>query len=92
MAMISTKSWRGFNANGSERIGDFTVNTVASGQQLAPGIGMASNGDFAIAFEMTTTATATTKFMRARFTAMVILAPRTLPLTATPAANNIFRP
>lgn len=42
---------RGFNANGTQRIADFTVNTVAAGQQLAPGIGMAPNGNFAIAFE-----------------------------------------
>lgn len=42
---------RAFNANGSERISDFTVNSEASGQQRFPSVATAPNGRFAVAFE-----------------------------------------
>ena len=42
---------RGFNANGSQKFADFTVNSVASGQQLKPGIAMAAEGDFVVVWE-----------------------------------------
>lgn len=41
---------RGFNADGSESIAQFTVNSSSSGQQIAPSIAMAANGDFVVAF------------------------------------------
>lgn len=42
---------RAFNANGSVPINDFTVNSKADGQQLAPGIGVSGNGNFVVSFE-----------------------------------------
>lgn len=42
---------RGFNADGSQRFGDMTVNSVGDGQQLKPAIGMDGGGRFAIAWE-----------------------------------------
>ncbi len=39
---------RGFTASGATRIADFTVNTVASGQQLTPVIAMNPSGNFAV--------------------------------------------
>ena len=42
---------RGFNADGSERFADITVNSQPSGQQLNPAIGMNSDGDFVITWE-----------------------------------------
>ncbi|MHA1376611.1 MAG: C25 family cysteine peptidase, partial [Promethearchaeota archaeon] len=37
---------RGFNADGTQKFADFTVNSVATGQQYKPDIAMAPNGDF----------------------------------------------
>ncbi len=42
---------RGFNADGSERFSDFTINSVAAGQQLKPQIAMAANGSFVVVWE-----------------------------------------
>ncbi len=42
---------KGFASDGSERIAEFTVNSVAPGQQLNPAIGMNQSGTFYIAFE-----------------------------------------
>jgi Calcineurin-like phosphoesterase len=42
---------RGFNANGSQRIADFTVNSVADGQQLWPAIAMDGSGRFVVAWQ-----------------------------------------
>jgi ABC-type transport system involved in cytochrome c biogenesis ATPase subunit len=42
---------RGFNANGSQKFADKTVNSISSGQQLKPKVAMASNGDFVVVWE-----------------------------------------
>ncbi len=42
---------RGFAPDGSERIAEFTVNSVATGEQRDPAIAMAPDGRFAIAWE-----------------------------------------
>ncbi len=42
---------RGFHADGSERLGDFTVNSISKGQQLKPDIAIALNGDFIIVWQ-----------------------------------------
>ncbi len=42
---------KGYTADGKERIPEFTVNTVGTGQQLNPSIGMNQSGTFFIAFE-----------------------------------------
>jgi len=42
---------RGFNADGSERLSEFTVNSIGSGQQLKPAIAMAPSGDFVVVWE-----------------------------------------
>jgi uncharacterized protein YxeA len=42
---------RGFNANGTQKFAQFTVNSVSRGQQFKPAIGMAPNGDFVVAWE-----------------------------------------
>ncbi|WP_308366041.1 MULTISPECIES: metallophosphoesterase [unclassified Microbulbifer] len=42
---------RAFNADGRERLHDFTVNSTADGQQRAPGVGVDAVGNFVIAFE-----------------------------------------
>ncbi len=42
---------RGFAPDGSERFAEFTVNSVATGQQRDPAIAMAPDGRFAIAWE-----------------------------------------
>jgi hypothetical protein len=42
---------RGFDATGTVRIGQFTVNTAADGQQLRPAIAMNQSGDFVIAWQ-----------------------------------------
>lgn len=42
---------RGFNANGSQRIADFAVNSVADGQQIRPAIAMDGSGRFVIAWQ-----------------------------------------
>lgn len=42
---------RGFTATGAQRIARFTVNTVSSGQQYEPGLGMRNDGGFAVAWE-----------------------------------------
>ena len=42
---------RGFYAGGTERIGDFTVNSEDDGQQYLPSIGMNDDGDFVIAWQ-----------------------------------------
>ncbi len=42
---------RGFTPTGAQRIGDFTVNSVAAGQQLNPAIALDASGDFVIAWE-----------------------------------------
>jgi hypothetical protein len=42
---------RGFAPDGSERIAEFTVNSVATGQQRDPAIAMAPDGRFVIAWE-----------------------------------------
>jgi len=42
---------RGFAADGSERIPEFTVNVVSDGQQRDPALAMASDGSFVIAWE-----------------------------------------
>ena len=42
---------KGFNADGTDRISQFTVNTVAAGQQYNPSIGMNASGTFFIAYE-----------------------------------------
>jgi hypothetical protein len=42
---------RGFTSTGAQRIGDFTVNSVAAGQQLNPAIALDASGDFVIAWE-----------------------------------------
>ena len=42
---------RGFNANGTQRFADITVNSVASGQQYSPKIAMDPNGNFVVAYE-----------------------------------------
>jgi len=42
---------RCFNADGTERIPEFTVNEGSTGQQLHPAIGMDSSGNFVVAWE-----------------------------------------
>ncbi len=42
---------RGFNANGTERFSDITVNTIADGQQSKPSVAMRSNGSFVVTWE-----------------------------------------
>ncbi len=42
---------RGFEADGSERFADFTVNAEAEGQQYRPAVGITSGGSFVAAFE-----------------------------------------
>ena len=42
---------RGFDAAGAERFRDFTVNTVAAGQQKEPAIAMDGDGNFIIAWQ-----------------------------------------
>lgn len=42
---------RGFNANGTQRMADFTVNSVAAGQQLWPAIAMDDSGRFVVAWQ-----------------------------------------
>jgi hypothetical protein len=42
---------RGFNADGTERIAEFTVNSAAAGQQRHPAIAMAPDGRFVVAWE-----------------------------------------
>ena len=42
---------KGFEADGTERLPIFTVNTIAAGQQRHPAIGMNEDGTFYIAFE-----------------------------------------
>ena len=42
---------RGFDAVGSERIPEFTVNSVSTGQQRNPAVAVASDGSFVIAWE-----------------------------------------
>ena len=42
---------RGFNANGSQRFADMTVNSVASGQQLKPAVAMTIDGKFVVVWE-----------------------------------------
>ncbi len=42
---------RGFTADGDERFARITVNSVASGQQLAPAIGVDASGGFVVAWE-----------------------------------------
>jgi hypothetical protein len=42
---------RGFNANGSQRFADLTVNSVSSGQQFKPAIAMDAAGNFVVAWE-----------------------------------------
>jgi hypothetical protein len=42
---------RGFNANGTERFHDMTVNTVAGGQQSRPAVACDSSGNFVVAWE-----------------------------------------
>jgi hypothetical protein len=42
---------RGFNANGSQRFSERTVNTAAAGQQFQPAIGMDAVGNFVVAWE-----------------------------------------
>jgi hypothetical protein len=41
---------RGFNADGSERFHDLTVNSIASGQQLQPAVAMDPAGNFVVAW------------------------------------------
>lgn len=42
---------RGFNANGTQRFADRTVNSVSAGQQLRPAIAVDANGRFVVAWE-----------------------------------------
>ncbi|WP_437523184.1 metallophosphoesterase [Sorangium sp. So ce726] len=42
---------RGFNANGSERFHDRTVNTVSDGQQSRPAVACDASGNFVVAWE-----------------------------------------
>ncbi|WP_437817528.1 metallophosphoesterase [Sorangium sp. So ce1078] len=42
---------RGFDANGSERFHDRTVNTVSGGQQSRPAVACDANGNFVVAWE-----------------------------------------
>jgi len=42
---------RGFNADGDERIAQFTVNATSSGQQVHPSIAMNAAGQFVVTFE-----------------------------------------
>src|SRR5262245_59019979 len=42
---------RGFNADGSEAVSDFTVNTVATEQQRDPAVAMAADGSFVVVWE-----------------------------------------
>jgi Calcineurin-like phosphoesterase len=42
---------RAFTATGAQRIADFTVNSVAAGQQLNPAIALDASGDFVVAWE-----------------------------------------
>jgi hypothetical protein len=42
---------RGFNANGTERFSDRTVNTVSSGQQTRPTVACDESGNFVVAWE-----------------------------------------
>ncbi len=42
---------RGFDGDGNEAFGVVTVNSVASGQQRNPAVGMASDGSFVVAWE-----------------------------------------
>jgi len=42
---------RGFNANGTERFSQRTVNSIGADQQLKPQIAMADNADFAVVWE-----------------------------------------
>jgi hypothetical protein len=42
---------RGFGADGSERIPEFTVNTTGTGQQVRPVVAMAPDGRFVVAWE-----------------------------------------
>ena len=42
---------KGFNADGSDRLKTFVVNSVSDGQQLNPSIGMNGDGTFYIAYE-----------------------------------------
>jgi hypothetical protein len=42
---------RGFNANGTQKFADKTVNSVAAGQQFQPAVGMDAVGNFVVAWE-----------------------------------------
>jgi len=42
---------RGFDVNGAQRFPEMTVNTVSSGQQLKPSLGIDANGDFVVVWE-----------------------------------------
>lgn len=42
---------RGFLANKTQKWAEKTINSVATGQQFAPAIGMAANGDYVIAWQ-----------------------------------------
>lgn len=42
---------RGFDKRGDQRIADFTVNSVASGQQVRPDISMNQNGEFVVVWQ-----------------------------------------
>jgi hypothetical protein len=42
---------RGFNANGTERFHDRAVNTVSTGQQMHPDVGMDATGNFVVVWE-----------------------------------------
>mgnify|MGYP001347752129 CR=1 FL=1 len=42
---------RGFGPDGVERFSQFTVNTSSAGQQLAPAVSMAANGDFVVVWQ-----------------------------------------
>ena len=42
---------RGFNANGTQKFGVFTVNSVGDGQQFSPAIAMDDDGNFVITWE-----------------------------------------
>jgi len=42
---------RGFNANGTERFAQRTVNEVAAGQQILPAVAMSAAGDFVVTWQ-----------------------------------------
>jgi predicted phosphodiesterase len=42
---------RAFNANGTQRLAELTVNTVSTGQQLRPDVAMAPNGNFVVVWQ-----------------------------------------